>query len=88
MAEERAASKGKAEKSTLSYNPMREMWIEQNAGIGSTLTLGGPARPVQRRKQKYDPKLSVAFFAFGYFLSFLGDSLYRAYMERYAGKKK
>jgi REP element-mobilizing transposase RayT len=26
---------------------------------------------------KYDPKLSVAFFGFGYFLSFCGDTAYK-----------
>ncbi|TNV76169.1 hypothetical protein FGO68_gene1830 [Halteria grandinella] len=31
---------------------------------------------------RYDPKLSVAFFAFGYFLSFCGDSVYRYCMKK------
>ena len=31
---------------------------------------------------KYDPKLSVAFFAFGYFLSYCGDSTYKYCMSK------
>lgn len=36
---------------------------------------------------KYDPKLSVAFFAFGYFLSYCGDTAYRQ-IKKYIQTRK
>jgi hypothetical protein len=37
---------------------------------------------------KYDPKLSVAFFGFGYFLSFCGDTAYKQIKKYIQGVKK
>jgi len=40
------------------------------------------------KKQKYDPVLSVVFFAFGYFLMYAGDSSYRTVKAWWQGKKE
>jgi len=40
------------------------------------------------KKQKYDPVLSVVFFAFGYFLMYAGDSSYRALKACWQGKNE